>query len=88
MVKRRNFFYPSCNITIAGHSKGAIITMVAACVLKNPKVKYGIFAGCFSPDGKFRQACKKFTAKLDDRVMGRFLSLVDRDDVVAGLEQP
>jgi hypothetical protein len=74
---------PPGNITIAGHSKGAIITMVAANELKNPKVNYGIFGGCLSADGKFGRAYKKFLPKLDDRVMGRFLSLVDKDDDVA-----
>jgi len=75
---------PPGNITIAGHSKGAIITMAAANVLKNPKVNYGIFGGCLSADGKFGRAYKKFIATLDDRVMGRFLSLVDKEDDVAG----
>jgi hypothetical protein len=75
---------PPGNITIAGHSKGAIITMVAANVLKNPKVNYGIFGGCLSADGKFGRAYNIFITGLDNRVRGRFLSLVDKDDDVAG----
>jgi len=74
---------PPENITVAGHSKGAIITMVAARALANPMINYGIFGGCLSADEKFGRAYEKFMRGFENPVPGRFLSLVDVDDDVA-----
>ena len=37
---------PAKNITVAGHSKGGMITMLVMSMLANPEIAYVNFAGC------------------------------------------
>ena len=65
------------NIFVSGHSKGAVIALVAASLLKNPKIRYVLMAGCgISPLSD---------AYPDFRLLkGRFLSIREASDNVAG----
>jgi len=68
-----NLGVPARNITIAGHSKGALIAKHVAMLLKKPDLKYGILAGCFLN-----------RSSIGDAISGRFISLVDSIDRIAG----
>jgi len=37
---------PPENVTVAGHSKGGVITLQVAAQLQNPKISYAVLAGC------------------------------------------
>jgi hypothetical protein len=67
---------PTEHITIAGHSKGGVITLCAASQLENPNIGYIIMAGCGikSP----AKAYPDFT-----RLKGNFLSIYASSDTIA-----
>jgi hypothetical protein len=68
---------PPENITIAGHSKGGVITLCVASRLGNPKVGFIVMAGCgIKP---LAQDYPDFTA-----LKGDFLSIYATSDAVAG----
>jgi len=63
-------------ITVAGHSKGGVITLCVASQLGNPNIGYIIMAGC---DIKFlEQAYPDFT-----QIKGEFLSVYALSDSIA-----
>lgn len=65
------------NITVAGHSKGGVITLCVASQLENPKIGFIVMAGCeikpLEPD------YPDFT-----RLKGNFLSVYALSDIIAG----
>ena len=67
---------PPEKITVAGHSKGGIIVIQIASRLKQPRVKYAIFAGCGIQSAA--KAYPDFT-----QLEGTFLSLYAENDTVA-----
>jgi len=67
---------PPEHITIAGHSKGGVITLCAASQLGNPKIGFIIMAGCeIKP---LAQVYPDFT-----RLKGDFLSIYASSDSIA-----
>ncbi len=65
------------NITIAGHSKGGVITLSVASQLGNPKIGFIVMAGC---------EIKPLAAAYPDptRLKGDFLSIYASSDAIAG----
>jgi pimeloyl-ACP methyl ester carboxylesterase len=68
---------PPENITVAGHSKGGVITLQVAAQLQNPKISYAVLAGC---------GIKGLEKGYPDFGMlkGNFLSLYASSDKIAG----
>lgn len=68
---------PPEQITVAGHSKGGVITLQVAALLKNPKISYAILAGC---------GIKGLEKGYPDLglLKGNFLSLYAASDKIAG----
>lgn len=68
---------PPEQITVAGHSKGGVITLRVASLLEKPKVNYVVMAGC---------GIKPLTKAYPDfgRLKGNFLSIYATSDMVAG----
>lgn len=75
---------PARNITIAGHSKGGLITMLVASQLQKSSIKFGILAGCGVKGSEFRRPFEKFIARGARKMRGRFLVAWDADDDIAG----
>ncbi len=75
---------PTANITVAGHSKGGLMSMVAASALGNPDVKFGVMAACGQEGSRFNRSYKKFVKRSAARIKGRFLVAWAEDDDVAG----
>lgn len=69
---------PPQNITVAGHSKGAVISLCAASLLGNPKLNFVVMAGCeIAP-------IKKFKMYPDFNLLkGRILSIFAISDTIA-----
>jgi len=66
------------NITVAGHSKGAVISLCAATKLNNEKINFLIMAGCdIKPMIKYKLYPDFST------ISGRMLSIYDSSDKVA-----
>jgi len=68
---------PPEKVTVAGHSKGGVITLQVAAQLKNPQISYVILAGCGI------KALEKGYPDFDT-LQGSFLSLYAVSDKVAG----
>jgi predicted esterase len=68
---------PQENITIAGHSKGAVIALQLASMLDKPKINYVILAGC---------GIKGLEKSYPDfgRIKGNVLSVYAASDDIAG----
>lgn len=68
---------PPEKITVAGHSKGGVITLQVAAQLQNPKISYAILAGC---------GIKGLEKGYPDfgTLKGNFLSLYAASDKIAG----
>ena len=68
---------PPEKITVAGHSKGGVITLQVAAQLKNTKISYAILAGC---------GIKGLEKGYPDfgTLKGNFLSLYAASDKIAG----
>lgn len=68
---------PPEKITVAGHSKGGVITMQVAAQLENPKISYAILAGC---------GIKGLEKGYPDfgKLKGKFLSMYASSDKIAG----
>jgi hypothetical protein len=68
---------PPENITVAGHSKGGVITLCVSSRLGNPKVNFVVMAGC-----EIRPILNTYP---DYKTLkGRFLSIYASSDSVAG----
>jgi hypothetical protein len=68
---------PPENIVVAGHSKGAVIALIAASLLENPQISYVVMAGCGI--GPLADAYPDFRL-----LKGRFLSIREASDNIAG----
>lgn len=68
---------PPEKITVAGHSKGGVITLQVAALLQNPKINYVVLAGC-GIKGLEKGYPTFGTLK------GNFLSLYATSDKIAG----
>ena len=68
---------PPENITVAGHSKGGVITLCVSSTLGNPEVNFVVLAGC---------EIKPMLATYPDyqTLKGRFLSIYASSDSMAG----
>lgn len=68
---------PPEKITVAGHSKGGVITLQVAALLQNPKISYAVLAGC---------GIKGLEKGYPDlgALKGKFLSLYAYSDKIAG----
>lgn len=68
---------PPEKITVAGHSKGGVITLQVAALLQNPKINYAVLAGCGIKG--LEKGYPDFGA-----LKGKFLSLYASSDKIAG----
>lgn len=74
---------PAKNITVAGHSKGGMITMLVMSMLANPEIAYVNFAGC-GREGSGFEGYLQFAQNRASMARGQFLSAYDRSDQIAG----
>ena len=73
---------PPENIIVSGFSKGGTMTLIVATLLKNPKIKYVILAGCCSnhPNPKFKKIIREHVLSRCQDLQGWFLSIYDTVD--------
>jgi hypothetical protein len=71
------------NITVAGHSKGGMITMLVMSMLANPEIAYANFAGC-GKEGSGFGGHLQFAQRRASMARGRLLSAYDSSDQIAG----
>lgn len=74
---------PAKNITVAGHSKGGMITMVVMSILAEPDIAYVNFAGC-GREGSGFSGFLRFAEQGAPEARGRLLSAYDRNDQISG----
>lgn len=75
---------PEKNITIAGHSKGAMIALTSASKIQRRNLSYGVFGGCGVVGSPYRRSYEKFIHRSAQRLQGRFLIMWAADDDVTG----
>ena len=78
---------PAKNITVAGHSKGGMITMLVMAILRDPGIAYVNFAGCGQKGSGF-EGYLRFAKRGASRASGLLLSAYDRNDQIAGSCKP
>lgn len=78
---------PAKNITVAGHSKGGMITMLVMTMLPHPDIAYVNFAGC-GREGSGFEGYLQFAKQRGAMARGRLLSAYDRTDQIAGSCKP
>jgi hypothetical protein len=78
---------PAKNITVAGHSKGGMITMLVMSSLANPDIAYVNFAGC-GREGSGFEGYLRFAEHRASMARGQLLSAYDRSDQIAGSCKP
>lgn len=78
---------PAKNITVAGHSKGGMITMLVMSILANPEIAYVNFAGC-GREGSGFGGHLQFARNRASMARGQLLSAYDRSDQIAGSCKP
>ncbi|MBO6521679.1 MAG: hypothetical protein JJ900_14925 [Rhodospirillales bacterium] len=74
---------PSYHITVAGHSKGGLIALMASGILSRPGINYVVFAGCGRQGTEYRRGLGKFIRKDAATVDGVFLIAWAEDDNIA-----
>lgn len=74
---------PAGNITVAGHSKGGMITLLVMPRVSEPDIAYVNFAGCGKESSGFA-GYRDFAAKGARGARGRLLSAYDKSDKIAG----
>lgn len=74
---------PAKNITVAGHSKGGMISMLVMSILAEPDIAYVNFAGC-GREGSGFSGFLRFAEQGAPAARGRLLSAYDRNDQIAG----
>lgn len=74
---------PSYHITVAGHSKGGMITLHTASILSRPGINYVVFAGCGRQGTEYRRGLGRFINKEAGSVDGVFLVAWAEDDTIA-----
>ena len=75
---------PAMNITVAGHSKGGMITLIVMTMLDNPDIAYANFAGCGLEGGSRSGGIGRFAAEEASKARGRLLSAYERGDAISG----
>jgi hypothetical protein len=78
---------PPKNITVAGHSKGGMITMMVMSSLSNADIAYVNFAGC-GREGSGFEGYLRFAENHASKARGHLLSAYDRSDRIAGSCKP
>lgn len=74
------------NIVLAGHSKGAVITLFSAGMLSDAKLNFVVMAGCALPSTTRianinpRQLYVRIIEKYAPKSQGRMLSIYDKED--------
>jgi len=74
---------PADHITVAGHSKGGMLTLYAAAAIDNPEVRYAIFAACGLPNTRFQKPYQRFVRSTAENLKGKFLVAWEASDDVA-----
>jgi predicted esterase len=74
---------PPSRVTVAGHSKGGMITLFVMSMVRNPEVAYVNFAGCGLPGSGF-EGFQRFGQTRGPSAKGILLSAYDRGDRIAG----
>jgi len=74
---------PAGNITVAGHSKGGVITLMTMPRVGEPDIAYVSFAGCGKESSGFT-GYLDFAGKGARKARGRLLSAYDKNDKIAG----
>ena len=75
---------PGRHITVIGHSKGGMMTLIAASIIRHPAVRYVVMAGCGRAGSPFRRIYGRFLDSKADKLRGRILSIYDQADQSAG----
>ena len=75
---------PPDNITVIGHSKGGMMSLLVASMLEERRVNFVIMAGCGREQTRFRRIYEKFLEDRAPLLQGRLLSLYDGADRTAG----
>ena len=75
---------PATHITVAGHSKGGFIALLAAVQIANPAVSYAVFGGCSVRGTGYRRRYMRFVNGDAQRLAGRFVIAWADDDPLAG----
>jgi len=78
---------PAKNITVAGHSKGGLITMIVMAMLAEPDIVYVNFAGC-GREGSGFEGYLQFAERRASMARGQLLSAYDQSDQIAGSCKP
>ena len=74
---------PPGNITVAGHSKGALMSWLVSSFVGNSTVNYVITASCPPRGTTFRRSFNRFLRRGGTNVSGRILSMYDSADNIA-----
>lgn len=74
---------PASHITVAGHSKGGFIALIASAKIRNAGISYAIFAGCSVAGTVYRRPYMRFVNRDADRMAGRFVIAWSEDDPLA-----
>ena len=72
------------NITVSGHSKGALMSWLTSGFVANPNVNYVIMASCPPEGTRFRRGFNRFLRRGASNVTGRILNLYDVSDDIGG----
>lgn len=75
---------PPENITIIGHSKGALMTLLTASMVQSSRVNFVVMAGCGRRGHRFRRGFDMFLKRYAGQLKGRILSLYDASDSSVG----
>ncbi len=67
------------NITVAGHSKGGTLTMVASSLVQRDDMRFAVLAGCAST-GKKIMTYYRFVRNRARKMKGKFLIMWDKSD--------
>jgi len=75
---------PASHITVAGHSKGGMISLTTAKKVGEREISYGMFAACGLAGSKYRRSYNQFVKKAARQLKGRFLIVWAKDDNLTG----
>ena len=75
---------PPRNITVAGHSKGGVLSLLASAIIPARHVRYAILAACGRPNSSFSQPYRRLIDRVGERIKGRFLIMWEQGDRDAG----
>jgi triacylglycerol esterase/lipase EstA (alpha/beta hydrolase family) len=75
---------PSYHITVAGHSKGGLITLYVAALLGETGINYAVFSGCGRAGTEYRRDLNKFMKLQSEPIEGNFLVAWAEDDQISG----